>query len=67
MMAAVPSDLAALAEAVRRACLRHQAALAADTAVVKLGAYIRRRTDRGRFCSRRRDQGCRSNSDNCAR
>src|SRR6266516_2614200 len=68
MMAAVPADLAALAEAVRgQPCLRHQAVLTADKTVVSLGTYVRRLTKRGRLCGRRRDQDCRSNSDNRAR
>jgi hypothetical protein len=64
VMAAVPANLAAMAEAGRgEPYLGHQAVLVADQAVANLCA---RRIDGGRFCGRRRDQGCRSNGDNSA-
>jgi hypothetical protein len=65
VMAAVPANLAAMAEAGRGEpyLMGHQAVLVADQAVANLCA---RRIDGGRFCGRRRDQGCRSNGDNSA-
>ena len=67
VMAAVPPNLATMSEAGwGEPYLGHQAVLVADQTVANLCAYIRRRIDGGRFCGRRRDQGCRSNGDNSA-
>jgi hypothetical protein len=62
VVTAVPTDFAASAEATGgQPDLCYQAVLSGD----KAGAYVRSRIERDRFCGRRREQRCRSNSDKC--